>query len=101
LRSLHSFKKHFLLKMYFELILSQKTTNKDFGFLTKLGSLYPGERIWRLNGVEGKLVKLRGAKTLIPPWINPNILVSSGNLNPINNLVEQLVVLDNLRGEGE
>jgi hypothetical protein len=53
-----------------------------------------------LNGVESKLVKLRGAKTLFFPRINPNVLASSGSLNLINNPVEQVVFLERLRGEG-
>jgi hypothetical protein len=52
-----------------------------------------------LNKAESKLVKLGGAKTLISPRINPNVLDSSGSLHLINNVTEQVVFLSNLRGD--
>jgi hypothetical protein len=65
-----------------------------------LGLPNPNERIWRLSGVESNLIKLSRAGTLIPPWINPSVLVSSDSLNLINNPAEQKIFLDNFRGEG-
>jgi hypothetical protein len=80
--------------------IPENQPDKDFGFLIDLRSPDPDERSWRLNGIEGKLVKLRGAKHSFPLQINLNVLVSSGSLQLIDNLAEQVVFLDNLRGEG-
>jgi hypothetical protein len=58
-RLLSAFKKPFLLRRFFKLILSLKTRDtKTFYLFTDFGLPNPDERGWRLNGPTAELVEL-------------------------------------------